>query len=260
MKLARAKTPTPVLKSPHFSSIFGGGNGRTLPVDSQGLLREVEMVALKGTLMKLIEKCDRFIWRVEIPSYGADSLFVDHRFLEEIDAVAEEKKRTLPPANIILERMRKLVGLPYIWGGNWSAGIPALLALYPPSDEISDEVRTLWALRGVDCSGLLYEATDGFTPRNTSGLVHFGSSVSIENKNIPEIQSVVKPLDILVWKGHIVIALDAEKVIESRHKHGVIITPLKDRLEEIMQTRAPKDTWSDGDHFVIRRWVEKSSY
>ncbi len=255
MKLARAKAPTPVLRSPHFSSIFGGGNGRTLPVDSQGLLREVEMIALKGTILKLIEKCGDFIWRVEIPGYGADSLFVDRRFLEEIDSVAVEKKRTLPPSDIILERMRRLVGLPYIWGGNWSAGIPALLALYPPSEEISGDLRALWALRGVDCSGLLYEAADGCTPRNTSELVHFGSSVPIENKNVQEIQSIVKPLDIIVWKGHVVIALDAEKIIESRHKHGVIITPFKDRLEEILQTRAPKDTWSDGDHFVIRRWV-----
>ncbi|HEY5259788.1 MAG TPA: hypothetical protein VIJ46_04000, partial [Rhabdochlamydiaceae bacterium] len=160
-----------------------------------------------------------------------------------------------PSLETVMERMVKLVGLPYIWGGNWSAGIPALLALYPPSDEISGDLRTLWALKGVDCSGLLYEATDGFTPRNTSELVHYGSPVLIENKSISEIQKLVRPLDLIVWKGHVVIVVDSEKTIESRHRHGVVIAPLKERLEEVLQTRAPKNTWSDGDHFVIRRWA-----
>ncbi len=116
-------------------------------------------------------------------------------------------------------------------------------------------MRTLWALKGVDCSGLLYEATDGFTPRNTSDLVHYGSPVSIENKSVGEIQRIVKPLDLIVWKGHVVIVVDSEKTIESRHLHGVVIAPLKERLEEVLQTRTPKNSWSDGNHFVIRRWA-----
>ena len=151
--------------------------------------------------------------------------------------------------------MVRLVGLPYIWGGNWSAGVPALLALYPPSDEITETMRAIWSLKGVDCSGLLYEATDGFTPRNTSELVYYGTPVAIENKSISAIQKMVRPLDLIVWKGHVVIVLDAEKTIESRHKHGVVITPLKERLEEVLQTRTPKDAWVDGNHFVIRRWI-----
>ncbi len=255
MKLARAKAPTPVLKTPHFSSIFGGGNGRTLPVDNQGLLREIELVALKGTIIKMIEKCEGFVWRVEISNYPADALYADQRFLEELEALALEKKPVLPSLETVMERMVKLVGLPYIWGGNWSAGIPALLALYPPSDEISDDLRTLWALKGVDCSGLLYEATDGFTPRNTSELIHYGSPVLIENKSVTEIQKLVRPLDLIVWKGHVVIVVDSEKTIESRHLHGVVIAPLKDRLKEVLQTRTPKNSWSDGNHFVIRRWA-----
>lgn len=255
MKLARAKTPTPVLKSPHFSSIFGGGSGRSLPLDTQGLLREVELVALKGTIMKLVEKCEGFVWRVEIAHYPTGPLYVDHRFLEEIESVALEKKPFLPAMDTIIDRMVRLVGLPYIWGGNWSAGIPALLALYPPSDEITDTMRAIWSLKGVDCSGLLYEATEGFTPRNTSELVHYGAPVAIENKSIRAMQEMVRPLDLIVWKGHVVIVLDTERTIESRHGHGVVIAPFKERLEEVMQTRAPKDAWVDGSHFVIRRWI-----
>ncbi len=112
MKLARAKAPTPVLKTPRFSFIFGGGNGRTLPVDNQGLLREVELVALKGTIIKMVEKCEGFVWRVEISNYPADALYADQRFLEELEAVALEKKPVLPSLETVMERMVSSLGFP----------------------------------------------------------------------------------------------------------------------------------------------------
>ncbi|HPE85225.1 MAG TPA: hypothetical protein PLO43_03500, partial [Chlamydiales bacterium] len=77
---------------------------------------------------------------------------------------------------------------------------------------------------GVDCSGLLYEASYGLTPRNTSELISFGEERSLEN---------LQPLDLLVWKGHVVIVLDPYHTIESRLGKGVVITPLADRLSEI---------------------------
>ncbi|MDO9309301.1 MAG: glycoside hydrolase, partial [Deltaproteobacteria bacterium] len=60
------------------------------------------------------------------------------------------------------------------------------------------------------------------------------------------------------------IVLDRETVIESRLEcgktgnGGVVLTPLAQRLREIMRTRRPIDAWPTGsrskDAFVVRRW------
>ena len=52
----------------------------------------------------------------------------------------------------------------YTWHGNTKKGIPQMLEWYPPSEDISGVLKDKWMLKGMDCSGLLYEATDGYTP------------------------------------------------------------------------------------------------
>jgi len=256
-ELAIAKIPTPILNVCDFKSIFGGSNGCSLPLDAQGLLRAVEMIALPGTLLHLLESKGDMIYRVAYPDYPADELFVDSRFLQPATIESSQKKAALPSCPVILERLASLEGHPYIWGGNWGSGIPQLLHYYPPQQKLDEKMRTIWTLQGVDCSGFLYEATEGFTPRNTSQLVRFGTSLPIQGKSAQEIIKLLKPLDMIVWRGHVVFVFDHQTAIESRHRFGVVKTSLLSRLFEIMQERAPANAWDSQattPHFVINRW------
>jgi hypothetical protein len=122
----------------------------------------------------------------------------------------------------------------------------------------------MWQLAGVDCSGLLYEATNGFTPRNTFSLVEYGRSVPIAGLDPVKIVERLEPLDLIVWSGHVMIVLDRERLIESRLDSGgkgggVRVRPLREALAELMKGRVPLDdykavtaNWEKG--FVIRRW------
>ena len=51
-----ARTATPVLNSPAFSDIFGGPDGRSLKTDRCGQVRQLEFIALPGTVFRLLER------------------------------------------------------------------------------------------------------------------------------------------------------------------------------------------------------------
>jgi hypothetical protein len=72
-----------------------------------------------------------------------------------------------------------------------------------------------WQLTGVDCSGLIYWASNGVTSRNTSWLVQDDTRLSIVGKSLEQITGMLEPLDIIVWKGHMMVVLDDEHTIES---------------------------------------------
>ena len=256
---AVAKTAAPILNTASFESIFSGS---ALPLDKQGLLRAVETVVFPRTKMEILEKCSSHIVRVRIPQdypYG-DNLYVDRRFLKEANRSTLERPLRLPSPNIILKRLEKLLGQRYIWGGN-VLGVPELAAFYPPDkplDQLDPLTHDTWHLQGVDCSGLIYLATNGATPRNTSGLVTFGEPVPIANLSCAEIILKLKPLDAIVWKGHVVFVLNTTQTIESRAGFGVIAANLYQRLIEIMQERKPANEWNQSivreNAFVVRRW------
>lgn len=123
-------------------------------------------------------------------------------------------------------------------------------------------------LKGLDCSGILYEATNGYTPRNTSKLVTFGNPVEIADLSIDEIIQKVDPLDIIVWRGHMMVILDRDKIIESREDYdksvdgcqgGVKVRALHPVLEDLLATKVVVNNYDDPvpkdkKKFVIRRW------
>ncbi len=235
MQYALAKIPTPVLNTPKFSEVFGGEDGTTLPLDSQGLLRPVEMIALPGTKFALLERVTSNIYKAQTQEYPGATLYVDIRFLQRASKNAPQRLRKMPGKEAILNTLKSLEKTAYVWGGNW-LGIPEMLVYYPPNRKISSALASHWTLNGVGCSGLLYLATQGSTPRNTSDLVHFGKSLPIQKKSVKEIQKLVRALDIIVWKGHVLIVLDKDTLIESHaDKMQVLKTPLfssagRDRL------------------------------
>jgi cell wall-associated NlpC family hydrolase len=163
-------------------------------------------------------------------------------------------------AGLFISNLKKLNGYPYMWGGNYAYGLFEMLKLYPPEGEIDEKTKFLWILKGVDCSGLLYQATNGCTPRNTSSLTLYGIHVDVADKTINDILPLLKPLDLIVWNGHVVIVLDGDKTIESSPPDGVHIRDISERLTEIMYERYPVNEigqrmWKKKE-FVIRRWIE----
>ncbi|HEX9024754.1 MAG TPA: peptidoglycan endopeptidase [Geobacteraceae bacterium] len=271
-RYAVAVLPTPVLNSADFAGVFGGGDGRTLRRDPCGLMREVEFVALPGTVFRVEETLKHHgvdVYRVTTDDYpypAATGYFIDSRFVTLAETPPPPRPRRLPSRQELIDRLLAAQGSRYVWGGNQRAGIPQLLAFYPPAPgrPLSQTLSDLWQLRGVDCSGLLYEATGGFTPRNTSALVAYGEAVPIRGLDAGEIARRVEPLDLIVWPGHVMIVIDNGRIIESRldcsgKKGGVMIRPLGGALGELVRSRVPLNDLSGRicigvRGFVIRRW------
>ena len=269
---AIAERPTPVLNSPNFRGVFGGRSGKTLKTDGQGLIREVEFIALPGTVFTVngeMQSGGAKIYRVTTGDYpypARTGYFIDARFVRPASQTPTPREKTLPPFDQIMRRLLSAQGSPYVWGGNLRGGIPDLLDYYPPAARLSPADAALWQLEGLDCSGLLYEATGGFTPRNTSSLANYGKGVPIAGLPVGKLVERLEPLDLIVWPGHVIIVLDRQRTIESRLSGGkkgggVVVRPLRQVLEEIMATRRPVDSaggLSVGGKgaFVIRRWFE----
>jgi len=265
---AVAATHAPVLNSPDFVSVFGGSDGKTLQKDSCGQLRPLEFVALPGTVFRIEEALvisDRKIFRVttdEYPYPSKSGYFVDAGAVSVSGAKPVERRKILPSAETVLSAMKKRVGTGYVWGGNVAAGVPEMTSWYPPSGStsLSNTDRKLRQLAGVDCSGLLYEATGGYTPRNTSALLEFGVPVTVAGKSQKEIVSLLQPLDLIVWPGHVMIVIDGGNIIESRlvcnePDKGVRMRTTADALRDVMKKRKPADVIKNGGkEFVVRRW------
>lgn len=211
-----AKKPTPMLNTPEFQKVFGS---EVLPLDEKGLLRSLEMIALPGTKFQILDRISPYSLKVITEDYP-HIIYIDSRFVEPAAIDTPERAKILPSEETIIQRLTSALGLPYVWGGNWRQGIPEILSLY--HSPIATQLHTL---SGLDCSGLLYEATDGYTPRNTSDLMKFGEEVHSFEK--------IRPLDILVYPGHVIIFLDQKTTIESRYGKGVVLANFDQRLAEL---------------------------
>lgn len=248
---AVAATPAPVFNTPEVAAALAGGRF----VDRCGQNRALEFMALPGTAFRVegeLRRGTATVYRVTTADYpypAKDGLFVAARFVTVAAAQPPERPRALPGREEITRRLLSAVGLPYVWGSNVRAGI------VPPGTDGGTA-----ALAGLDCSGLLYEATDGVTPRNTSSLVTYGEPVAVAGRDAAAIAAMLQPLDLIVWSGHVIVVLDRERTIESRltcgnaARSGVVVTPLRARLAEVLRTRKPADAAGGKDSFVVRRW------
>ena len=248
---AVANAPTPVYNSPQAAA-----SSTPPPTDRCGQVRQLEWIAFTGTPFEVVAESvlnRQSVLEVTSPSYRSPPgvrLFVA--------ASGLERRATLPPVRVpvpstterLLQRLRSAVGLSYVWGGNLRQGI---------------EIGQVRAYVGLDCSGLLYEATDGATPRNTADLVSYGRAVPVTGLTLEQLLKRLKPLDLIVWKGHVVIVADGGQAIESlllcgqAGNGGVRLTPLHQRLREIMALRKGVDSWPEQGGkqqlFVVRRWL-----
>ncbi len=232
MSFATTISPAPLLNVPKL--IF------ELSKDSQNRFMELETVIFTYVLLELIQQKTDQIWEVKTNEYPTSSkLFIDQKFFEPIP-LAIERTIELPSREEILANMKKLEGLRYFWGGSYPYGIPNILKFYPHISEREDLADLI--CQGVDCSGLLFFATNGYTPRNTSELIHFGTNIPLENLKL-------EPLDIIVWQGHVLIAVSSDTLIESRIDKGVCFSPLKTRFPEVQKIAA-----SQKKELFVRRW------
>lgn len=273
---AIAELPTPVLHTADFTSTFGGTDGKTLHRDDYGLIREVEFIALPKTVFKIEEVIPATvatIYRVTTEDYPyptQEGYFIDSRFVNTVNYKPSSRLRKLPPQSVIINNLLSAENYRYLWGGNYRQGIPQMLSFYPPRIPLSQDVKEQWILKGLDCSGLLYEATNGCTPRNTSSLISFGEPVKIATLDLDQIIHSLQTLDILVWKGHVIIVIDKDRAIESRldydtkregNQGGVRIRTLQEVLDETLQERVPVNEYTDvvegaKKKFVVRRWYK----
>ncbi len=193
-----------------------------LNFDSVGLVREIETILFPGSLLVVHEK-QGSVLEVSTDEYpSVKPLYIDERFVSKCDGGIPPRKKILPNVEEMIQTLISLPKLPYIWGGNLPSGIPELLQYYPPPKTLSPFEYNYWQLKGVDCSGLLYFITKGFTPRNTSEIL----------KAYPEV-STLKPLDLIIWEGHMLICLPNNRVIESRQYDGIVLSNLASRLKEV---------------------------
>jgi hypothetical protein len=256
-KYLKVITEAPILNTPNFKDIFGGQNNN-LKTDEKGHIRELEFIALKNMIFRIINQTSYpYIYEVENDQYNKKSLFIDRRFAKEIFSNNTLPKPTL--CNLskeeIIKKLISLLGTKYLWGGNWSRGVEKIIKYYPPSFSLNEEELSKWQLKGIDCSGYLFEVTNGCTPRNTGELVNYKTPINIEGLSLAEIAKLVKPLDLIVYIGHVIIILDSEHTIESREKFGVIKTPIIERFKELFASKKPANIYKNNTDFVIRRWL-----
>jgi len=212
-----------------------------------GRMMAIETVAFPGTLFTVKNKHGH-IWEVDCTEYpSADPIYVDSRLLVPV-MNPKEREKQMPDAAYLLKMLESMVGVRYFWGGNWPKGIN-LLNLYTEPEKIEKADMDDALCRGVDCSGLLYYVTMGCTPRNTSQLVNYGTLIPTDNLDAEAISKLVKPLDLMVWRGHIMIVLPKDRLIESRLGKGVVISEFVPHMEETMKVLEDQ-----GKPFYIRRW------
>jgi len=239
--------PAVLLNRPEFETVFSGDCPRK---------EHFECVGLPGTVLNLVQELQS-VYAVRWPFYSEQTLYVDKRFATP--GTFTQQRLPIPDKRTLLARMEQRLGTPYVWGGNWAPGIPEMLEYYPPAQTLSVQNQCLWTLSGLDCSGLLFEASNGTTPRNSSQLLHFGKAVSQA-----EALNHWQRLDMIVYPGqvgrpgHVLFVRDQNTIIESKSPFGVRVCPIKDRLDEILQERTWVDEWTDKTDptrsFMIRRF------
>ncbi len=209
--------PTPLFNSNDLKSLFS----LPFPLDQRWLLSNLETILYPGVTVT-VEGEGEVVSIVTDDYPSTVPLFTHRRFLD-FSGNTEPIKRDRPSTKKMIEALESTPFLPYIWGGNFPQGVPELFELFPPTRQLHAWEWHLFHLRGVDCSGLIYNVTHGTLPRNTGPM-----------KNACEvISSPTKPLDLIFAPGHVLITLSQDRVIESRLYQGITVSSLSSRLKQL---------------------------
>ena len=113
---ATAKIPTPVLNTSDFRSVFGGKTGGDLKTDNSGLVREIEFIALPGTVFTvqavINEDENNPLHKVtteEYPYPARTGYCIDSRFVKLSRTKPTPRVRILPPEELIIKNLLSAV-------------------------------------------------------------------------------------------------------------------------------------------------------
>lgn len=201
------------------------------------------------------------------------------------------EQRVLPSEKDITRRMVQLVGLPYLYGGSAPFGSLAQaekfieLGLFKKEDLNNPELRQLMMSSGVDCSGLFNYGTNYHFFGDTRHVYDFFKRGLVvlpeEDKASPRnITNHLLPLDIIIYRGHMMVVIDTEFVIQAvgvddnaisfgkatgwdcdpnQKYNKVVIDKTVDILQALIdiQKRTLSNEWvMDDQHFMIIRWLK----
>lgn len=245
------KTVIPLFNSPLFDQEL---RDNRLSFDDQNLWRFLEVVLFPETPCS-VEAYSSSVCKITSPAYPSSSpLYTLSSLTPSFRSLSAPH---LPPLSLFLKRIDECVlkKVPYLWGGNLPEGHPLLRENYPIHSPLDSFTKQVFDLRGVDCSGLLYWASDGATVRNTSELIRAGKGVPIKGAHAKEIVTLLEPGMIIVWKGHVLVVTE-QGIVESKPETGVIARDPLETMEEILREKQPLDEWPSASpsspSFVVR--------
>ena len=218
------KNNTPLFNNGIFAAITN--DYYTLKFDDQFLIRSLETILYPGSKITVLTKGKKnpsHFLQVKVDDYPSDKELFIH---EQSALIKNAAKKIMPSLAAIQKKLRSLEGLPYFWGGTLATPLFGKEHPFKTIQALTPFERKCFSFEGLDCSGLLYHVTNGATPRNTSYLMHLGT-----------VCEDLRPLDLLLWQGHVVIVLDENHTIEAREIDGVVIEDLEKRLSEIHKER-----------------------
>lgn len=223
----------PVFNAPDLDIYYGQeiiGNERKygrLKLDEWGQIDEVAGHVFPGEILTVKEKVynrvlGRDVYKVigdnEFYQSEKTSYYVDGIFFNADEGVNSDRFPLLSKEEVLANlEVFSSSNAPYVWGGMNLDGCPMVLDEYVFDFDTDLEMRKAIGA-GFDCSGMIYSAHKNPNgPRNTSQMVMAGRSIDIEGKSFDEILSIIQPLDIIVWRGHVLIFLrDDGTCVDSR--------------------------------------------
>ncbi len=194
---------------------------------------------MQGEILDELKNEDCYL--VQFPFYTTP-IYV---FKKHVQVAKSQMDLNRPTKEILISNLKSCVGRAYLWGGNHVGKTQFFIDHFKKNQMTIREKRAL-ELDGIDCSGLLFYASNFSTPRNTKELQLFGSSIND--------LGVLHPLDLILTKGHVAIILDENYVIQSRQNRGVYISALKAELKQLLNKKNFKSYVHDENDFSIRRF------
>lgn len=211
--------PVVVYNTPRISELY---QNKPLKND-KGLLIGVEMVLLPGSKIEVIAKLEGNICQISTPHYKVGyPTYVDGRYLKK----GTPQTFILPSYEDAIENLSKIKeDTRYIYGANLDQGVPSLFVDFPPCLDLDPTEKQDWILQGLDCSGLFFQICAGATLRNCSMLDKVGDRLT--NPRLSEL----RPLDLILTKGHVAIVETSKNIIESAKRfNGVRRSALTEEL------------------------------
>lgn len=206
--MMRTKQQTPLFNCPDFLERLDKA-----PVDESFHIRFLETILLPKRPVDVVSIKDGLALIKTKDYLYPKTFYTLSSFLEEGEPL---EKKPLPDLEEVLLRLEKMPKHPYLLGGTTVE--PTQMFISSPEPFKARHQR----LFGIDCSGLLYYVCEGHTPRNTKELMSFGKRVS-----------ELKPLDLILFPGHVLIYLGDDRVIESRERDGIVISKWSQRKKQL---------------------------